>query len=65
MDTNDIVKHLTDERDRIDAAIKLLSGSATAKPTGKKRGRRKMSKEARARIAAAQKARWAKQRKAK
>jgi hypothetical protein len=64
MDTNDIIKQLTAERNRIDAAIKLLSGSALTKATPKKRGRRKMSKEARARIAKAQKARWAKQKKA-
>jgi hypothetical protein len=56
---------LTEERDRIDAAITLLSGSATAKPTVKKRGRRKMSAASRARISAALKARWAKAKKAK
>ena len=34
--------------------------AATAKPAGKKKAKRKMSAEGRARIAAAQKARWAK-----
>lgn len=44
---------------------KFSLGSAAAKPTGaggaKRGGKRKMSPEARARIAAAQRARWAKQ----
>jgi len=34
--------------------------TAIAKPVGKKKAKRKMSSEGRARIAAAQKARWAK-----
>jgi len=38
----------------------ILGGSAPAAVTGEKRKRRKMSSEARAKIAAAQRARWAK-----
>ncbi len=49
---------------RIDAAIKVLDG-AGANTSSRKRVRRKMSAEARRRIAAAQKARWAKWRRRK
>jgi hypothetical protein len=63
MDTNDIIKQLTAERDRIDAAIKLLSDMDAEAPAKGKR--KKMSAAARKRISEAQKARWAKQRKAK
>lgn len=63
MDTGQILAQLTAERGRIDAAIKLLSGMGSATKVAAKapktRKRRKMSKEARARIAAAQKKRWA------
>ena len=64
MDTTDIIKQLTAERDRIDAAIKLLSGTPATKAPAKG-NRKKMSAVARKRISEAQKARWAKQRKAK
>jgi hypothetical protein len=65
MDTNALIRQLTQERDRIDQAIKLLSdigstvnGSKAA--TGKRRKKRApLSAEARARIAAAQRKRWA------
>lgn len=66
-----IIQQLIEERDRIDAVIKLLSSDGTAtrggfapetSSTSKRRRRRKMSKEARERIAAAQKAQWAKAR---
>ncbi len=62
MDTTDIIKQLTAERDRIDAVVKLLSGTTvtTAPAKGK---RKKMSAAARKRISAAQKVRWAKARK--
>ena len=65
MDTTNIIKQLTAERDRIDAAIKLLSGSDAPIKAPAKGKRKKMSAAARKRISAAQKARWAKQRKAK
>jgi hypothetical protein len=61
MDTTAIIKQLTAERDRIDAAIKLLSGSPATAATVKKRERRKMSAAARKRIAEAQRKRWAAQ----
>ena len=66
MDTQGILRALEAERARIEAAIKLLSGTGTttaAAPTGKRRGRRKMSAAARKRISDAQKARWAKAKK--
>jgi hypothetical protein len=60
----DIIAQLKAERDKaaqqvnaLDVAIKALSGLNS---TGAKRGRRTMSAAARARISAAQKARWAK-----
>lgn len=74
MDVQSIIDQLTAERTRIDEAIRALSGFATTTTTAKgKRGRpkgstntakpakkkRTMTAEGRARIAAAQKARWA------
>ena len=57
MDTTDIVKQLTAERDRIDTVIKLLSGTRNATPAeGKKKP---MSAAARKRISEAQRKRWA------
>ena len=60
------------ERQRIDAALRALQGvngtTATTRggsvSSGSGKTRRKLSKAARARIAAAQKARWAKQKSA-
>lgn len=61
-DIQAIVKELQSERARIDAAIKALQGmDGVSARQGK---RRKMSAAGRARIAAAQRARWAKIRKA-
>lgn len=64
-----ILDQLKQERDRLDAAIRALEGvSKNGTGRGGRRGRRKgwkMSAEARAKIAAAQRARWAKARKAK
>src|SRR6266566_8686444 len=61
MPIEQIVQQLRAERDRLDAAIKALtgvSGAAPARPSG---GRNKtMSAAARRRISIAQKARWAK-----
>ena len=51
-----VLAQLKQERDKLNRAIEALSG-ATGKPTG---GRPKLSAAARARIAAAQRARWAK-----
>lgn len=61
MDTNDLIRQLTEERDRIDAVIKLLSGMDT--PTKATKKRKPMSAAAQKRIASAQKKRWAKARK--
>lgn len=61
-----IVKQLKKERDRVDSELTRLNAALAAfvgvytKPK-----RRKMSRAARARIAAAQRARWAKVRKSK
>jgi hypothetical protein len=73
MDTTNIVAQLRQELNRIDQAIAALEGlgqtaprrgrppkSASA-PQANRRGPRKMSAAARAKIAAAQRARWAKQ----
>jgi hypothetical protein len=56
-DLSAVVKQLKNERDRLDKAIEALGGI-----TGKagSRGRRTLSAAARERIAAAQRARWAK-----
>jgi hypothetical protein len=94
MSTEQIVALLTAERDRLNQAITLLSGTTTSAASAKRRGRppgkkavaklptpmqatpasmpepkparrkrRKLSADARARIAAAQKKRWAEFRK--
>jgi hypothetical protein len=63
MDTNEIIEAIDAEIQRLQAAKALLGGSPTRKPAAKpspKSGRRKMSAAGRARIVAAQKARWAK-----
>ena len=56
-----IVQQLREQRDRIDAAIAALSGNGQKVRAAGTRNRRHMSPSARARISAAQKARWAKQ----
>jgi hypothetical protein len=68
MDRREIIQELDAEIERLTSARRLLSGykvTATAPaPVSsgreRKRGRRRMSAEGRARIAAAQRARWAK-----
>jgi hypothetical protein len=72
MDTEQIVAALKEERERLSRAIDALGGSSrgprgrgrppvpTAASGGTRRGPRHMSAEARARIAAAQRKRWAK-----
>jgi len=65
MDTPNIIEHLTQQRDRVVAAIEALSGdrarrSSSAKP--RKQG--KMTEAGKRRISEAMKARWAKAKKA-
>jgi hypothetical protein len=65
MDMQEIIKQLTEERGRIDAALKAL-GAASSKKTqgilGTRRTKgRKLSAAARKRIGDAQRERWAKQ----
>jgi hypothetical protein len=61
MDIEAILNKLRHERDQIDRAIQALEGSTyrNGKRPGRKRGSH-MSAEARARMSAAQKKRWAK-----
>jgi exonuclease VII small subunit len=54
-----IVQQLQQERARIDAALRALTGVSNHRDTAS-RGRRTLSAGARRRIAAAQRARWAK-----
>ncbi|MFC5864968.1 hypothetical protein ACFPT7_21855 [Acidicapsa dinghuensis] len=67
MNIDQIITALEAERERIDAALKLLKGelpqSVTLTPTGKIRKKRNLTPEGRARIAAAVKRRWAAQKK--
>lgn len=58
MPIDDIIRQLEDERSRIDRAIQALRGLKAASPA-KTTGRRTLSAAARRRIAAAQRARWA------
>ena len=70
MNKDQVANELRQEAEKLTKAADLLSPAQTpqtvvAPPTpikqdGRKIGRRKMSKEARAKISAAQKARWAK-----
>ena len=65
MPKDEILELLIAERNRIDGAIKALQGGGGAIPSpfkGKapKAGKRTLSPEARAKMAAAAKARWAK-----
>ena len=66
MDTASILKALKQERDRINAAIKALSGGTEG--NGRRRSgrklRRRLSAAARKRISEAAKTRWAKAKKA-
>jgi hypothetical protein len=70
MDYSSIVRQLEEERDRLNEAIAALEG-ASRPARGRqrrgsgRRGRRRLSAEARRRISEAQKARWARQRKHK
>ena len=63
-----LLAEIDEELNRLKQARALLAGTSDAKhaaATKKKTGRRKMSAEGRARIVAAQKKRWAAQRKSK
>jgi hypothetical protein len=68
MDTQQIIDALNEERVRLDRAIAVLEGNSRVSAVGgrravsvrARRGPRHMSPEARARIAAAQRKRWAK-----
>ena len=69
MDLNAIVEQLQEERNRIDAAIQALKGIGSNKQpqsgTASTKPKRRVSKAARRKMAAAQKARWAKVKAAK
>jgi hypothetical protein len=69
MEISGIIKQLTEERDRLNAAITALQGlsPAASRKGSPHKGRTKgtMSAAGRARIAAAQRARWAKVKKGK
>ena len=70
MDVNSILASIDEEIRRLESVRQLLSGSgstkASAKPASTKPGRkrRRLSAEARKKIADAQRLRWAKQKKA-
>jgi len=70
MNVNRILTELKAEKLKLDAAISAIEGISRTGPHrespagGRRRGRRRMSAAARKRISAAQKARWAKQKKA-
>lgn len=63
MNVEEILESLKQERQRIDKAIAALGGGGSrggwGSSGGRRRGVRHMSAEARARISAAQKKRWA------
>ena len=71
MDLQNILQQLRQQRSQLESAIATLEGTSSAPRRGRppksessstaKRGPRKMSPAARAKIAAAQRARWAKQ----
>lgn len=60
-----IIRHLKQERARIDAAVRALTTLGTTFGPRIRKGRRKLSAAARARIAAAQRKRWARWKKGK
>lgn len=61
MDTASILEQLKEERSRLEGAIRALEGIGSGAKLGRRagKGRRHMSAEARARIGAAMKKRWA------
>jgi hypothetical protein len=64
LNIGEMISELKQERDRIEAAIRALEGTTSKRTTGNGRRKRTMSPEARAKIAAAAKRRWAAARKA-
>jgi len=65
MNTPNILEHLTEQRDRVVAAIEALSGGRTHRASSAKPGkRRKMSAAGKRKLSLAAKARWAKAKKA-
>lgn len=64
METTEIVREIDAEIARLREVRALLSGTASARRVGRRPGKRVLSPEARARIAAAQRKRWAKQKSA-
>ena len=65
MNTDELIASIDEEIDRLMQVRKLLITGASFQTRGRKRkGKRTLSAEARARIAAAQKKRWAQQKKA-
>jgi hypothetical protein len=58
-DLSAVLEQLKAERAKLDKAIEALSG-ITGKASGGRGGKRRLSAAARAKIAAAQRARWAK-----
>lgn len=67
MDTQQIMDALKEERERLDRAIAVLEGGSPQRSNRgrsvslvRRKGQRRMSPEARARIAVAQRKRWAK-----
>jgi len=60
-----VLKELQQERSRLDEAIRVIGQLVSGNHTGPKRTKRTLSPAARERIAAAQRARWAKARGAK
>ena len=64
MDTARLLEEVKLEIERLQKVVGLLEGSATPSKRKGKGTRKPMSAEARAKIAAAQKKRWAKQKKA-
>jgi hypothetical protein len=61
----EVLKELQQERSKLDEAIRVIGQLVSGNHTGAKRAKRTLSPGARERIAAAQRARWAKARGAK
>jgi len=64
MDTNELIAAIEEEIDRLLQVKKLLFTGASTQTQGRKGKKRALSAEAREKIAAAQRKRWALQRKA-
>jgi len=64
MDTSQLISEIDSEISRLQQVRALLTGAASTSAMKQARKKRTLSAEARARIAAAQKRRWAKQKSA-